>query len=147
METTYTKPAWRCLTSIRISHPHLNPTEISEMLNATPQIAQHPGESKVPHGNCRSAGYWCIKHQVDAPNRPSVSLLWAEEFVQSRESQLLRLLKTDCIINIYVGIFSNIVALGFDLPSTPTIWKLEIPIGMEFFSGVEKETLASPPGT
>lgn len=134
METTHTKPAWRCSTSIRISHPHLNPIELSDMLNATPQIAEHPGTSKVPHGDCKSAGYWCIKHQLDAPDSPSDSLLWAEDFVRSRESQLLRLLKADYFVNIYLGIFSHVLALGFDLPQTPTIWKLGIPIGLEFFS-------------
>ena len=134
METTQTKPEWRCSTSIRISHPNLNPDEISKMLDATPAIAQQPGESRVPHGDCRSAGYWCMKYQIEAPDRPNILFEWTEDFVRSHESQLTQLLDSRYFINIYIAIFCRLIALGFDLPPTPTIRKLEIPIGLEFFS-------------
>lgn len=134
METTQPKLGWKCSTSIRICHADLNPDTISKMLGAIPEIAQQPGESKIPHGNSRSAGYWCLQQRTDAPNRPHVARLWAEEFIQQRESQFFRLLKDGCDVNIYVGIFPNVLALGFNLPPTPTIWKLGIPVELEVFS-------------
>lgn len=134
METAEGKREWWCSTTIRISHPELDPTEMSKLLSAIPQIAQRPGESRVPHGDCRSAGYWCVEHLVDAPNRPNVALSWVEDFCKLRESDLCQLLKRGYHIDIYVAVFSNILALGFDVPPTPTIWRLGIQLGLEFFS-------------
>lgn len=104
------------------------------MLNTVPEFSQKPGESKIPHGDCKSAGYWCITHRVDYPSRPNVPLSWAEEFINARESQISQLLKSGYDINIYVGIHTNVLALGFNLPITPTIAMLSIRVGMEFFS-------------
>ena len=134
MVTPEKVPEWWCSTTIRISHPDLDPTKVSELLNATPQIAQCPGESRVPHGECRSAGYWCVEHRVDAPERPSVALSWAEEFSRLRETQLCQLLKWGYHVDIYVAVFSNVLALGFNVPPTPTICRLGIPLGLELFS-------------
>lgn len=134
METANSKVAWWCEVSIRICHACLDPTDISKLLKATPQIAQRPGETKILHGACRSAGFWCVEHRVDFPDRPNVSILWAEEFVHSRESQFGRLLEQGVDVNVYIGVFSNVLALGFDVPPTPTVWKLGIPLGIEFFS-------------
>lgn len=104
------------------------------MLKSVAQIEMRPGESKVPHGACRSAGYWCMEHRIDAPERPDVSLSWAEEFVRTREAELHSLLESGCAINIYIGIFSNVLSLGFDLPTMPITQKLGINVGLEFFS-------------
>ena len=134
METTQTKPMWWCSTSVRISHPDLDPIKVSEMLNSTAQIALRPGESKVPHGACRSAGYWCMEHRIDAPDPPNVSLSWAEEFIRSRETHFHQLLDSGCDIDIYIGVFSNVLALGFNLPPMPTTRNLGISVGIEFFS-------------
>ena len=129
MEPSHAKPMWRCSISVRISHPDLDPSEVSEILDSTPQIAQRPGESRVPHGDCRSAGYWCLQHWIDAPDRPDVSLSWAEDYVQRRELQFHNLFTKQFKVDIYVGIFSNVLALGFDLPPMPTISRLGIPVG------------------
>jgi hypothetical protein len=134
METTHSKSEWRSSTSIRIVHPQLDPVDISNLLFASADIAQLPGESRVPYGDCRSAGYWCLKHQIEAPAQPNVSFEWAEDFVQLRESQLLQLLDSKYVIYIYIAIFSRVMTVGFELPSTPIIRKLEIPIGLEFYS-------------
>jgi hypothetical protein len=134
MDTANSKVDWWCEVSIRICHACLDPTAVSELLDSTPHIAQHPGETRIPHGNCRSAGYWCLEHRVGAPDRPSVSILWAEEFVKSRETQFGQLLENGFDVNVYIGVFSNVLALGFDMPPTPTIWKMGIPLGIEFFS-------------
>jgi len=121
--------------SIRISHPTLDPDEISEALTAVPDIAQRPGESRVQFGDCESAGYWVIKYHVEYPDRPDLLFLWAEEFVSDRLDVFRSMLDKEYKIDVYVGIHSTVVACGFMLPATPTIWKLGIPVGVEFFSG------------
>jgi hypothetical protein len=127
------KPLWWSSASIRISHPELDPKEVSEMLDSIPQIAQRPGESQVPHGDCESAGYWCVEHRVDAPERPDSVLLWAEQFVRERESHFRRMLENAYDVNVYIGIHTRVLALGFDLPATPAIWRLGVPVGIEVF--------------
>lgn len=134
MEAAKQKIDWWCIVSIRICHATLDPAKISELLNSTPQVARRPGESKIPHGDCRSAGYWCLDYRVDAPERPDVSIAWAENFIKSRESQFGHLVEQSFDIDVYAGIFSNVLALGLVVPPTPTIWKLRIPLGLEFFS-------------
>lgn len=104
------------------------------MLGATPAIALRAGESKVPYGKCRSAGYWCVEYRAEPPNRPDSVILWAEDFVGQREAQFRQLVGAGCDVNVYVGIHCFILALGFDLPATPLLWKLGIPISIEFFS-------------
>ena len=125
---------WWCEVSIRICHADLDPAQLSEALKSTAQITQRPGESPVPHGNSRSAGYWCLSHRIDAPDHPGATLLWAEDFVKGREVELRKLLEQGVDVNVYIGVFSKILALGFDLPPTPTISKLGIRLGIEFFS-------------
>lgn len=125
---------WWSVVSLRICHASLEPTDISELLQVTPEIAQRPGESKIHHGDCTSAGYWCFSRRFDAPDLPSVSIHWAEDFVNSRESQFRQLLAQGFGVDIYLGIFSNVLSLGFNMPPTPTILKLQIPWGIEYFS-------------
>lgn len=134
MTTIIEQPHWWSSASIRLCHPQLNPDEISAMLNTVPEFSQKPGESKIPHGDCKSAGYWCITHRVDYPSRPNVPLSWAEDFIRACEPQFSQFLKSGYDINIYVGIHTNVLALGFNLPIMTTIDKLSIPVGIEFFS-------------
>ncbi len=134
MENGQRKPAWRCSASIRICHSDLDPTEVSRILDSTPQIAQRAGESKVPYGDSKSAGYWCLVHEVEAPDRPDSALLWAEEFVREHESQLQCLLDDGFDVDVYIGIHSAVLALGFELPAMLTICKHRIRVGIEFFS-------------
>src|SRR4051794_5676654 len=103
MEQEQTKVDWWSITSVRVSHPILEPDEVSKLLGVSPQIAMRPGESRVPYRECLSAGYWCLQHRTDAPDRPDVALLWAEEFIRLRETQLYQLLKQEVHINVYVA--------------------------------------------
>lgn len=134
------KIAWWCSASLRISHPSLNPGEVSRILDATPEFADMPGQSKVPYGktstgySCKSAGYWCMTHRVECPDRPDALFTWIEEFVVDRESQLTQMLRDEYDVNIYIGIHSNVMTVGFELPETPTLQSLSIPIGIEFYS-------------
>lgn len=134
MESSSTESAWRCSVDIRISHPQLDPAETSKTLNAVPLIAQRPGESRVPHGACKSAGYWCIEHRIEYPQRPDSLFSWAEQFVLEREAYFRRMVENGCDVNVYIGIHTNVLAMGFTIPATPTIWKLGISVGIEFFS-------------
>jgi hypothetical protein len=131
---TESRVEWWSKVSIRICHATLEPAEISDLLYATPELAQRPGESKIPHGNCRSAGYWCLSHLIESPQRPDAAILWAEKFVRSRESQIRQLLELRFDVDVYIGVFSSVLALGFELPPTPTIWSTGIPLGIEFFA-------------
>jgi len=134
MDTTKAELHWWSIGSIRISHPTLNPDELTEQLSAVPSIAQQPGESRVPYGNCKSAGFWCMDHRAEHPDRPDAILLWAEQFVLDREPYFRCMVESDYYIDLYIGVFSNVMALGFNVPETPTMRRLGIPIGIEFFS-------------
>ena len=134
MENGESRSPWWSAASIRISHPQLDTGETTQMLGTAPSIAQHPGQSKVPHGACKSAGYWCLDHRVDYPERPDHVLLWVEQFASERKQQFRRLLDAGCEIDVYIGVHSNILALGFVLPASPTLWGLGISVGIEFFS-------------
>ena len=125
---------WWCGVSIRICHSSLDPTEVSALLKITPQIAQRPGETRIPHGDCRSAGYWCLTNRINAPERPDIAIHWAEQFIAMREPQLRQLLDRGYDVNIYMGIHTNVMAIGFDVPPTPKICELQIQLGVEFFS-------------
>ncbi|MES2789675.1 MAG: hypothetical protein V4719_08645 [Planctomycetota bacterium] len=129
-----TKPEWYSSVSIRICHPNLDPSELSMLLNATPEIAQKPGESRVPYGDCRSAGYWCLQHRIDAPDRPDIAISWAEEFIEIRKPAFRQFTTEKYYVDVYVAVFSNVLALGFNMPPTPTITELGIHLGFEFFS-------------
>jgi hypothetical protein len=104
------------------------------MLDATPSISQRPGESKVRHADCRSAGYLCFEKRVDQPERPNHLLEWVEHFFTDREEEFRELLSDGCRVDVYLGIHTNVLALGFNLPATPTLWSLNIPLSVEFFS-------------
>lgn len=134
MNKLATEPAWRCSVDLRICHPALDPSELTELLDANPIVAQFPGESKVPHGDCKSAGYWCTEHKIEHPHRVDELFLWLEQFISERENQFQQLINKGYDVNAYVGIHTNVLATGFTIPRTPTLWRLEIPIGVEFFS-------------
>ncbi len=126
--------AWKAISTVRVCHPTLNPNHLSKILKTTPSITYWPGESKIHRGESKSAGYWCAEKRVDYPIRPDSVIRWTESFVSNRESIFYELLSEGYDVNVYIAVFSDILALGFDLPPTPTLWKLGIPIGIEFFA-------------
>ncbi len=129
-----TQVFWWALATLRLSHPGLDPTRITQLLKATASVAFRPGESRVIHGDCTSAGYWCTEYRIESPIRPDHVFLWAEEFVSLRGEHIRDLLHQGYRLELYVGIHSKILALGFNIPTTPTLWELAIPIGIEYFS-------------
>lgn len=133
-ELTENKVFWWSSASLRISYPSLEPDELSLLLNAIPAIADRPGQSRVRHGSCDSAGYWCVSHREGSPARPSVVIEWAETFVADRIETFSRFVEIGYDINVYVAIHSNVMSVGFDLPSTPALTKLGIRVGIEYFS-------------
>lgn len=126
--------AWKCEVDIRIAHPQLDPTELTRLLDITPSVAQCPGESRVPYGECRSAGYWCATHVTNFPERPDAAMTWAEQFVATREQQIRELMNKQFDVNIYAAIYLNVMTVGFVFPSVPAISRLNIPIGIEIFT-------------
>ncbi len=50
--------------TLQISHPSLDPTKLTKRLDVTPIIAQDPGESKIRHGDCPSAGYYVASSEL-----------------------------------------------------------------------------------
>ena len=125
---------WWCEIDVRIVHPELNPVALTQVLRITPSISQLPGESKVPYGECHSAGYWCVSHRVSFPDRPDIAITWAEQFLHRNEIQMQKLVNQKADINIYLGIHANVMAVGFVFPATPTISKLALKLGIEFYS-------------
>jgi hypothetical protein len=134
MESDNPEKHWRTSVSIRIIHRDLDPERVTALLHTTASIAKRPGESKIPHGDCNSAGYWCVQHWIDEPNLPDHAFLWAEQFFLDHNEAVCRLLGDGCSIDVYIGVKSKLLALGFNLPAMPTIWKLGIPIGIEYFA-------------
>lgn len=125
---------WWCSISVRICHPTLIPTVVTEQLNAIPTIACSAGDSQVPFGECRSAGYWCIEHRVNSPHSPDMCLRWVESFIHEREQQIIEMLRSGYDVNIYFAIHCRVLAVGFDLLPLPTVNSLGIPIGIEYFA-------------
>ena len=134
MSNNETNLLWWSSADIRLVHSELDPANVSKLLGATPLIAQSPGESQVRHGNCHSAGYWCIAHRENQPSLPDSTIRWAEQFVSERELAFRKMLREGYSINVYVGIHTDVMTLGFELPQTPTLWNLRIPIGIEIYS-------------
>jgi hypothetical protein len=125
---------WRGSVSVRISHPSLDPDSLSVRLNSTPVIAYRPGESKVRHGSCLSAGYWCVEQKAQTPQSPTALFLWLEKFAADREEQLRDIIGMNYRVYAYFGIHTNLLALGFDFPAMPVSGGLGIGLGMEIFT-------------
>jgi hypothetical protein len=125
---------WRTSVAVRIFLGILDPERVTALLQTPASIQKRPGESKIPHGDCNSAGYWCVQHWIDEPNLPDRAFLWAEHFFLDHTDAILELLGTGCSIDVYIGVKSKLLALGFNLPAMPTIWKLGILVGIEYFA-------------
>ena len=125
---------WWCEIDIRIVHSDLDPFALTQLLQIEPSFAQLPGESKVPHGKCLSAGYWCVSHRVEYPDRPDIAITWAESFIRSHELEIQKLLNKEADVNIYLGIHSSVMAVGFVFPTIRTIERLNLQLGIEYFS-------------
>lgn len=119
--------------AIRISHPSLDPEEITKDFATEPTIAYRPGESRVPYESCRSAGYWLVEHRADYPATPTVVFEWAEEFISNRRHHFLRLIQEKKHIDLYVGIHTRGQVIGFSLPPLESINALGIKTGIEIF--------------
>ena len=134
MDSDTTKKKWRTCVSVRIVHRDLDPEQVTTLLHTAASIAKRPGESRIPHGDCNSAGYWGVQHWIDEPKLPDHAFLWAEQFVAERLNIFKDFRSKGYGVNVYVGVFSNLLALGFDIPATPTLWELGIIMGIEYFS-------------
>jgi hypothetical protein len=124
---------WWSSISLRIAHKELDPNEVTDEIGISPSVSFAPGKSQVHHQDCKSAGYWCGEKKVDFPIRPPELILWMEDVVEDHEIFLNKLLMSGANVNIYLAIHVDVASIGFDLPSTPTLNRLGIPMGIEFF--------------
>lgn len=125
---------WWASATFRITHPEIDPSEISGRVNATASDEDALGKLDVRTGRNKKWSYWFGKYKIESPNRPDIVIKWAEKFAYENRSSIAELVGLGCEFYVYVGIHANVLAVGFDLPPTPTIWELQIPIGVEFFS-------------
>lgn len=125
---------WWCSAHLRVTHPSFDSAAVSKRLNSELTIPKGSGVSKSAADESEAAEVWSLEYRIDSPKRPDVLLSWAESFVSDREPTFASLLADDFDIDIYIGIHSNVLALGFELPSTPTLSRLNIRIGIEFFA-------------
>src|SRR5882672_1474774 len=102
--TFYKELDWWSSVSISITRPALDSAEVSQLLQSLPRIVQRLGEANGSYGQCRWAGHWCVEHRVEAPDLPTLSFLWAEEFSRSHEAELSQLLKIGCRVGINVAV-------------------------------------------
>jgi hypothetical protein len=133
MEVMDPTPHWWCAISLRIAHPELKPKAVTQELGLSPAISFEPGQSKVHHGDCRSAGYWCGERRIDYPNRPSELILWMERLVVDHRTYLANIIDGGADVNVYLGIHLESASIGFDVPCTPEMDNLGIRFGIEIF--------------
>lgn len=125
---------WWASATIRIMHPMMEPAEISSRI--TSATSTDPlGKLEVTYGyNNKKMAYWYGEYRVESPNRPDVLIAWVEQLAKENEPLMAEMLELGGEIYVYIGIHSSVLALGFDLPSTPTVSRLGIAIGLEYFS-------------
>lgn len=126
---------WWASSSIRIVHSELDPERITRLTKTRPSLSFRPGESKIHYGGSVSAGYWLVEHRVIEPDDPGTAFEWVESFGVEHEKTLTTLLSESCEISVYIGIHTQLVSLGFNLCPLPTLWRLNIPVGIEIFAG------------
>lgn len=119
--------------SVRICHSGLDPQDVAKKLSSTPSMAFRPGESKVRHRESRSAGYVVFSYRIEAPGLMGELIEWANAFVSTHDDHFRHMLESDCDVDVYLGIHTSKMTLGFGLPPAPALWSLGIPISMEFF--------------
>jgi hypothetical protein len=125
---------WWSEISVRIAKDDLDPDIISREIGLTPQYSFHPGESKIHHGQCKSAGYWCVTSpRICYPQRPDQAILWAEDVVKRNVCLLQTLIDSGAAVSIYLGVHMNVMNVGFVLPATPRISDLGVEFGIEVF--------------
>lgn len=126
---------WWGSTTLRLTHSGHDLSTYSSSLNAAIAGGSWPGTQKVECGITKNTKrYIHVVFGIEHPNRPHVLFEWSELLVRKNEKLFVELKSIGCKMDFYVGVHSAVIALGFDLPPTPTLWRLEIPIGIEFFS-------------
>ncbi|MFN0199644.1 MAG: hypothetical protein ACKVT0_23060 [Planctomycetaceae bacterium] len=125
---------WWGSVTFRITHPNIDPSDISDRINVALQDTDIPGKLEVTCGHEWNKTFWFGKYRIESPCRPDVLIAWVESFADSNKPQIADLMALGCKMYVYVGIHAKVLCVGFDLPATPTLWELNIPIGIEFFS-------------
>ncbi|HBE67032.1 MAG TPA: hypothetical protein DDW52_02685 [Planctomycetaceae bacterium] len=125
---------WWSEISIRVAKDDLDPDAISRETGLDPEHSFQPGESKIHHGQCESAGYWCVTSpRIFYPERPDQAICWAEDFVEQNFRLLQTLVDSGAAVSVYLGVHMNVMNVGFVLPAIPCITELGIEFGIEVF--------------
>lgn len=134
MKSTENQRHWWCSAHFRVTHASINLSELSRHIRvSTPAIDSTP----TVDTNCgmnKSQFFWSTDLKIESPDRPDALIIWAEQLAIENETVLAEMLKLGGKIYVYIGIHASVLALGFDLPPTPTLSKLGITIGLEYFS-------------
>jgi hypothetical protein len=125
--------AWWTIVTVRVIHASLNPFLLSTRLGTEATYYDVAGESSIVHGECNSSGYWTKSYRIDAPELPDVAIAWADNFINNHLGVFAELTTSNHIVDIFVGVHSKAVALGFMWPHTPNIDRLNIPIGIDYY--------------
>lgn len=125
---------WWASAHFRITHPTCDLSEIGNRLRASDPAVVLAASPETKFGMNKSQFFWCSDLKINSPVRPSELIAWAELTAFENETLLLELVSRGSTIYVYVGIHSNVLALGFDIPQTPTLLKLGISVGLEYFS-------------
>lgn len=134
MNSTEDKPHWWCSAHFRITHPSEDLSEFSKRLKVAIPAIDSTQAVETNFGMKRNKFFWISELKIQSPDRPDALIAWAEQLAKENELPLTEILKLDGQIYVYVGIHTSVLALGFDLPPTPTVSKLGVKIGLEYFS-------------
>ncbi|MBI3562867.1 MAG: DUF4279 domain-containing protein [Gammaproteobacteria bacterium] len=96
--------------SLRITHPLINPDEISKALNLMPEISQCVGElRKTPKGNLLNGTYpdtyWVYKLKNDSETTFSISISEMNKYLIKKSDFIARLADSGGHLEYFIGCF------------------------------------------
>ena len=125
---------WWASAHFQITHPSCDLSEIAKYVRASDSVVAFAALPETKFGMNKGKFFWSSDLKVKSPVRPNELIAWAERTALENEKLLIDLVTLGSSIYVYVGIHSNVLSLGFDLPQTPTLLKLGIAVGLEYFS-------------
>lgn len=133
MSETIPHVHWWTNAEIRVCGETLVPAEFSASLRELPALSLLPGESRVPLGTCKSAGYVVFEARFDSPARPTEGIRWVNSFAERHSDKLEYYIHCGVIVKAFIAIHSNVLAIGFDVPSVSALERLRIPLDIEVY--------------
>ena len=132
MNSTQDQSHWWCSAHFRVTHSTKDLSELSSRLSV-PQTESN-SNMEASCGVKNGVFFWCPELKVQSPDRPDSLVAWAERLAKANETILSEIMGLGGEVYVYIGIHTSVLALGFDLPPTPTLSKMGIAIGLEYFA-------------